>query len=109
MKTIQQLGGKNLLIVLNDRIPDGKDISWIWDTNIEFLSKGIKNISVSGDRAHEMALRMKYAGLENFLVEPNLEKAIEKTLISATGSLYILPTYSAMLEARKILTGRKIL
>ncbi|OGH06056.1 MAG: hypothetical protein A2W22_03995 [Candidatus Levybacteria bacterium RBG_16_35_11] len=109
LKTIQQLGGKNLLIVLNDRIPDGKDISWIWDTNIEFLSKGIKNISVSGDRAHEMALRMKYAGLENFLVEPNLEKAIEKTLISATGSLYILPTYSAMLEARKILTGRKIL
>ena len=110
LRTIKELGTKDILIILNDRIPDGRDISWIWDTNAEDLLKGINNIIVSGDRAFDMALRIKYAiGDKNLTCEPNLHIAIKKALQVSSRNLAILPTYSAMLEARKVLTGRKIL
>ncbi|MDO8660091.1 MAG: Mur ligase family protein, partial [Candidatus Parcubacteria bacterium] len=106
-------GGKNLLIVLNDRIPDGRDVSWIWD--VDFEDYKFKNLTISGDRAYDMGLRIKYTQPmihdSLFIIQDDLKKAIvlslEKTPKSET--LYILPTYSAMLEVRKILTGKKIL
>ena len=101
LRTVLEMGAKDILFVLNDRIPDGRDVSWIWDVDFEMLPKTIKTI-VSGDRAYDLALRMKYAGLETKL-EPQLPKAI------IGKNLYILATYSAMLEVRKILTGKKIL
>ena len=120
LRTVKNLLGKNILLVLNDRIPDGKDVSWIWDIDMEaFIKKGDK-ITISGDRTYDMALRIKYAvqgskktieQFNNLTIEENLRKAInlalDKTLKSET--LYILPTYSAMLEVRKIITGKKIL
>lgn len=102
LRTVLEMGAKNLLLVLNDRIPDGRDVSWIWDVDFETIPKKI-HITVSGDRVYDMALRIKYAE-RNAVVEPNLEKALE-----SSGDLYVLATYSAMLEVRKILTGRKIL
>lgn len=106
---------KNILFVLNDRIPDGKDISWIWDIDIEDYIKEFKNVTVSGDRVYDMALRIQYAQ-KNKKDSPvklyeNLEEAIRESLntIQPNETLYILPTYSAMLEVRKILIGKKIL
>lgn len=111
----------NILLVLNDRIPDGRDVSWIWDVDFENLPQDSK-IFISGDRAYDMGLRIKYLDSLNDQ-KPNskpqtnvqifqiLNRAIE-TAISETKpgeTLFILPTYSAMLETRRILTGRKIL
>jgi UDP-N-acetylmuramyl tripeptide synthase len=111
LKTISGLNAENLLLILNDRIPDGRDISWIWDVDFEDFSSEFKNITISGDRAFDMGLRFKYAEIKNFQVIENLSDAInfaiDKTPQKET--LYILPTYSAMLEVRKILTGKKIL
>jgi len=112
LRTINQLHGKNLLVVLNDRIPDGTDVSWIWDINIEKQIKDEHNITVSGTRAYDIGLRIKYGKQKpNLNVESDLRKAILSSLEKTTPdeTLYILPTYSAMLEVRKILTGRKIL
>lgn len=110
LRTVQELGAKNLLLVLNDRIPDGRDVSWIWDTDIEGMIASFKTITVSGDRCYDMGLRLKYA-LNKFQIHDKLKNAIEISLqkISKGETLYILPTYSAMLEVRKILTGKKIL
>lgn len=101
---------KTALLVLNDRVPDGKDISWIWDIDFENLLKASRVI-VSGDRAYDLGLRLKYANLNNFKVFGELDGSIKFALRETQGkeTLYILPTYSAMLEVRKILTGRKIL
>ncbi len=114
-KTIKDLNAKTLLLVLNDRIPDGRDVSWIWDVDLPGIEK-FKNILISGDRVYDMALRIKYA--EKFQI-PNskfqtfekLDEAIKEGLnnLKSDETLYILPTYSAMLEVRKILTGKKIL
>jgi UDP-N-acetylmuramyl tripeptide synthase len=111
LRTINDLNGKNLLLVLNDNIPDGKDVSWIWDINVENLIKNKQNITVSGIRAYDMTLRLKYAGIDNFKLCLDLKSAIFNALnkTEKDKTLYILPTYSAMLDIRKLITGKKIL
>lgn len=110
LSTISDLKAKNLLVILNDRTPDGLDVSWIWDTNTSLL-RDIPNITVSGDRTYDMALRIKYSELKNFRISEDLSDAIKKSLEKTKSgeTLFILPTYSAMLETRKMLTGREIL
>ena len=113
LRTINASGAKNLLLILNDRIPDGTDISWIWDIDFETLISHEMKLYLAGDRVYDLALRTKYANL-NILPEnifENLENAFLKGLgeTKINDILYVLPTYSAMLEARKILTGKKIL
>ncbi|MEK7166293.1 MAG: Mur ligase family protein [Patescibacteria group bacterium] len=117
LRTVIEMKAKQILMVLNDRIPDGKDVSWIWDVDFENILEERK-IIVSGDRMHDLALRLKYCfrqwnneTKEQLLIEKNLPLAIQKSLehTKVAETLYILPTYSAMLEVRKILTGRKIL
>lgn len=123
LRTVLELGAKQLLLVLNDRIPDGRDVSWIWDVDFEMLPFHITSV-VSGDRAYDLALRLKYAKPYHklpkgavsepqtpILVYPNLRIALKFCVDNPNKSepLYILATYSAMLEVRKILRGRKIL
>ncbi len=109
MRTIDQLGAKTVLMILNDRIPDGRDVSWIWD--IDFPA--FKNILITGDRAYDMGLRIKYTmkDKQKFSVCENLKGAFEKGLkqLGENETFYILPTYTAMLEVRKIMTGKGIL
>lgn len=113
LRTVADLGGKNLLAVLNDRIPDGRDVSWIWDVDFEENADLRKmKIHVSGDRVYDLALRLKYAALplSETQIHAELKNAINTVLKTTPQdeTLYILPTYSAMLEVRKILTGKKI-
>ena len=116
IRAVQQANqGENTvtLVVLNDRTPDGTDVSWIWDVDTEPLTALQGKIIVSGDRTYDLALRMQYSNPspEHLLIIDNLSRAI-KTALSLTppaATLYILPTYSAMLEVRQLLTGKKIL
>jgi len=101
----------NFLLVLNDRIPDGRDISWIWDVDFEMLAKHKAKITVTGDRTYDLANRLQYTDITGIQVDEDLNSALKsafkQTPIDKT--LAILPTYSAMLEVRKILTGKSIL
>ncbi len=54
---------KHILFVLNDRIADGEDVSWIWDVDFERAVGNTKNLTVTGTRARDLALRLKYAGI----------------------------------------------
>ena len=102
-----------LLFALNDNFADGTDVSWIWDTNFPSLlaPKERGNLYFcSGTRAYDLAIRLKYAGFEpkSITVEPSLKKALKEARSGLKGTLYILPTYTAMLELQKILTKNKI-
>ncbi|MBI3985111.1 MAG: DUF1727 domain-containing protein [Candidatus Levybacteria bacterium] len=110
LSTVRKLGGKNILIVLNDQIPDGLDVSWIWDIDFENILTKNMNIMVSGQRAYDMALRLKYAEVYAHITD-NVRNAIDKMIenLDKNEKLYVLPNYSAMLETREILTGKKIL
>lgn len=102
----------NFLIILNNRIPDGLDVSWIWDVDFKPILDVANNIFISGDRVYDLNLRLRYeGGKENILTFENLSDAVESVVAKTKEGerLYILPTYSAMLEVRKILLGRKLL
>jgi UDP-N-acetylmuramyl tripeptide synthase len=99
----------DLWISLNDRIADGRDVSWIWDADFELLTGVAHRITCSGTRADELALRLKYAGLDEALIAiaPRLEEGLDRSLAEADGRpLYALPTYTALLELRELLASR---
>ncbi len=116
IRVVTQSTDKTTLLVLNDRTPDGTDVSWIWDVDTEKLVERGGTLVVSGDRVYDMALRLRYSQKSpesnlNLIVEEDLRQAIATALehTPENETLHILPTYSAMLEVREVLTGRKIL
>jgi lipid II isoglutaminyl synthase (glutamine-hydrolysing) len=102
-------GQLDLLALLNDRTADGHDISWVWDADFEVLSGHLRHVTCTGTRAAEMALRFKYAGVpvDRLSVTPSLSGALDQA-VAATGSgtLFVLPTYTALLELQGVLAGR---
>ena len=97
-----------LLVAINDKIADGTDVSWLWDVDFEQLvaiKDNLSTIIVSGLRAWDMAVRLKYAGFnpDQIKVEEDTAMAIVQTLEQSTPEemLFILPTYTAMLEIRR--------
>lgn len=103
---------KNMQIafLINDKLADGTDISWLWDVDFEMLEeaqKKIDNFYVSGIRAEDMAVRLKYAGIYSSKIHiiKKYEELLAKGLSNTEEgqSFYILPTYTAMLDIRKLL------
>lgn len=100
----------NLVICLNDRGADGTDISWIWDADFEGLAKlgaRIGEVVVSGDRAQDMRVRIKYAGIadEHIRVERDYERLVD-WIERQEKPVYLMPTYTAMLELRQTIIHR---
>ena len=98
----------DLWIGLNDRIADGRDISWIWDADFELLEGMVRRVTCAGTRAPEMALRLKYAGWpeQAIAVEPRIEASLDEAVAAAPSRLFALPTYTSLLELHKVLSGR---
>jgi UDP-N-acetylmuramyl tripeptide synthase len=101
-------GGLDLWIALNDRIADGRDVSWVWDADFELLDGAVRRVVCAGTRAPELAVRLKYAGwpVEAIEVEPEIEASLDRALDGTRGRLFALPTYTALLELRKLLADR---
>ena len=111
VRTLVTGGAPKLAVVaLNDAIADGRDVSWIWDVDWEPLLAGLDRVVVTGERAAEMALRCKYAGFppEAIEVVPELDRALDRglELTAEEGELVVLPTYTAMLALRKVVSER---
>ena len=95
--------------LLNDNYADGTDVSWIWDVDFEKLSSlNINNIYISGIRCYDMAVRLKISGLneESFIIEENFENLTEKIKSCKNNKIYILATYTAMINYRKHLYSK---
>jgi UDP-N-acetylmuramyl tripeptide synthase len=102
-------GELDLLAILNDRTADGRDISWVWDADFEVLMPHLRRVTCAGTRAAELAVRFKYAGVDEarLHVEPDLAQALETAVGSvATGRLFVLPTYTALLELQSLLAAQ---
>lgn len=111
LRTLEEGGvPPTLVVALNDRIADGRDVSWIWDVDFEPVLERAERIVVSGERAAELALRFVYAGFprERLELVPDLEAALDRglDLTPAGGELAVLPTYTAMLGLRAVATAR---
>jgi UDP-N-acetylmuramyl tripeptide synthase len=101
-------GQLDLWMALNDKIADGRDVSWIWDADFEVLAGRVRRVTCAGTRAEEMALRLKYAGIDADLhVERDLGDSLDAAMASASSArVYALPTYTALLELRDLLADR---
>jgi lipid II isoglutaminyl synthase (glutamine-hydrolysing) len=109
LRTLALEGGElDLFGVLNDRVADGRDVSWVWDADWELLAPSVRRMTCSGTRAAELALRMKYAGMppERLRVAEPLAEGLDAALADGAGPLYALPTYTALLELRDLLADR---
>jgi UDP-N-acetylmuramyl tripeptide synthase len=102
------------LFILNDSVPDGRDVSWIYDIS-DLLLRDVCNNScsavlVSGSRAYDFALRLELLGISlgNIVVVPEINNALVKATEFNT-TVLVFPTYSGMLAVRKIILGKKIL
>lgn len=121
--------GIDLWVALNDRIADGRDVSWVWDADFELLAGAVRRVTCAGTRAPELALRLKYAGWDPARIEvvPEIERSLDAAVAAAAGPaaasgsrptplgtdpdarparLFALPTYTALLELRKLLAAR---
>jgi UDP-N-acetylmuramyl tripeptide synthase len=99
-------GGLHLLVLLNDGLADGTDVSWTWDTDWELLTAHVASLVVGGTRAADMALRLRYAGFpEPIAVSHDIETALTSRLdnLPDGAPLTVLPTYTALLGVRALL------
>ena len=101
-------GGKNFIIGLNDRKADGTDVSWIWDVDFEQLKGRADLVIPAGVRAHDLAVRLKYAGVKAEEPQTDPGKALDLLIKNTNeGDLaYLLCTYTAMLDLRGELVRR---
>jgi UDP-N-acetylmuramyl tripeptide synthase len=108
LRTLRMEQPIDLWIALNDRIADGRDVSWIWDADFELLEGAVRRVVCAGTRAPEMAVRLKYAGVpeEKIEVEPGIKASLDRALEGSNGRLFALPTYTALLELRNLLADR---
>lgn len=95
--------------LLNDNYADGQDVSWIWDVDFEKLTEtNIDEVYISGLRAYDMAVRLKTAGLNpnKFVIEEQYEALTKAIKNGSCDKLYILATYTAMINYRKYLHSK---
>ncbi|MBI2018705.1 DUF1727 domain-containing protein [Candidatus Daviesbacteria bacterium] len=105
-----------MLFALNDNIADGTDVSWIWDANFELLRNSPRaksrgpSLYVSGARAYDLAVRLKYAGFDpkTMIVDDSLSNALKEATMGLKDRLFVFPTYTAMLKLQSILAKTKI-
>ena len=103
-----ETGELDVLGILNDRTADGRDVSWVWDADWEIVAPRLKRMVCAGTRAAELAVRLKYAGVDPARLEvvEELEPALDRALDGGSGPLFVLPTYTALLELRELLARR---
>ncbi|MCQ2743432.1 MAG: MurT ligase domain-containing protein [bacterium] len=99
----------NILIAINDNYADGRDVSWLWDTDFSILQKATQEIVVSGIRASDMALRLKYAGVDinKIKVIKDIKTAVDYIGKTAENNITILPSYTVLLKMNKLKELRK--
>ncbi len=94
---------KTVAVCLNDRTADGHDISWIWDAEYERIAEDdrIKNIIVSGDRAEDIGLRLKYGGVDESRIEivKGWDNLINR-MKQSDNPVFVLPNYTSMTSLR---------
>lgn len=101
-------GDVDVLAILNDNVADGRDVSWVWDADFELLAGRVRRVTCAGTRAAELALRLKYAGVDprRIVVVPELAAALDEARADGDGTLFALPTYTALLALRELLARR---
>ncbi|MDR3215060.1 MAG: MurT ligase domain-containing protein [Bacilli bacterium] len=107
LQEISYLKVNHVCFLLNDYTADGKDISWIWDADFEYLlNMDIKKFFISGTRCYDMALRLKNMGIDEhkIIVNPLFETIIDLVI---SDNAFIIASYTALWKAKKLLEAKE--
>ncbi len=102
-------GPLKVALLLNDRFADGQDVSWIWDVDHELLTGAVEAWWAGGDRAEDLAVRLKYAGWPPPALVDHTPEALLDAILRGTApgeDVFVIPTYTAMLDLRQELFER---
>jgi UDP-N-acetylmuramyl tripeptide synthase len=106
LHTLDHADPAAIVIAINDEYADGRDVSWLWDVDfVPTLHGRATRLSTSGTRAADMAVRLRYDGVDVVEVEPDLEKAVRQavSMVDAGAHIVVFSTYTAMWALHAIL------
>lgn len=91
-----------VVISVNGQVPDGEDLSWLWDVRFEHFAEAFKTTPVvaAGERGTDLAVRLGYAGVQHTLVHDTVA-AIESC---PPGPVEVVANYTAFLQLQRRLT-----
>ena len=100
---LQDKEPKDIIILINDGFQDGRDISWLWDVDFQYLADAnASRIFVTGTRRYDMALRLKYESIPCEVV-PDMKEAVTCLCAEGTGNLHIIVNYTALYSTNAML------
>ncbi len=98
---MSDLKKKDVLIAVNDMPSDGRDVSWLWDIDFEALkSETVEKIYLSGTRKYDLAVRFKYAGIENFTVCETDKDSLSNMILKGEDTCYMLVNYTVLFDVQ---------
>ena len=86
-----------VVIAVNGQVPDGEDLSWLWD--VRFEDFGSTSVVAAGERGTDLAVRLGYAGVKHSLVHDTV-KAIDSC---PPGQVEVVANYTAFLQLHRAL------
>jgi UDP-N-acetylmuramyl tripeptide synthase len=90
-----------VVISVNGQVPDGEDLSWLWDVNFEhFVHHPRTGLVAAGERGTDLAVRLGYAGVEHTLVHDTLQAIAS----CPPGHVEVVANYTAFLQLNRRLT-----
>ena len=91
-----------VVIAVNGQVPDGEDLSWLWDVRFEQFVDEPLAVVAAGERGTDLAVRLTYAGVEHTLVH-DIMQAIASC---PPGHVEVVANYTAFLQLNRILARR---
>ena len=95
--TLGSQGAGSVVISVNGQVPDGEDLSWLWDVNFEHFVE--KPVVAAGERGTDLAVRLGYAGVKHTLVH----NAVEAITSCPPGHVEVVANYTAFLHLQRAL------
>ena len=93
--------GAGVVISVNGQVPDGEDLSWLWDVRFEHFEDTA--VVAAGERGTDLAVRLTYAGVDHTLVHDTVA-AIESC---PPGHVEVIANYTAFLQLNRALERRR--
>ena len=99
---------KDVILAMNATANDGKDLSWLWDTEFDKLhDETLNQLYLSGVRRHDLALRFKYADIPVTKICDTMEDALHACLNTDAEVCYVLVNYSMLFPTQSTMLKLK--
>lgn len=95
---------KDVIIAINDKANDGRDVSWLWDVDFDKIKdENLNTLTTTGIRLWDISLRFKYADIKVDLMTHDMAEAVSRALETDSEVVYVLVNYTALYPTEAVL------